>query len=83
MSELGETYAALREHNQEKRRYNLHSSIGILEKNEVPVEELSPTHFRVGVYDFWPSTGLFINRKTGQRGRGVFNLLKKIKPEGK
>ena len=32
-----------------------------------------------GKFDFWPSTGLFINRTTKERGRGIFNLFKIIK----
>ena len=28
--------------------------------------------------DYWPGTGLFIDRVTGRRGRGVFNLVKMI-----
>lgn len=33
-------------------------------------------HLVIGDFDFWPSTGLFKNRKTGKKGRGVFNLIK-------
>ena len=32
--------------------------------------------------DFWPSTGLWIFRKTKWKGRGVFNLLKRLKASG-
>lgn len=32
----------------------------------------------IGDFDFYPSTGLFRNRKTNKKGRGIFNLIKLI-----
>jgi hypothetical protein len=37
-------------------------------------------HYRVGDWDFWPTTGKFYNSKTGEKGRGVFELLKVVAP---
>lgn len=80
MSELSEDFKALREHGREKRASNMEKSVAVLNHSGVAFEFLSPTHLRIGDYDFWPSTGLFINRKTQKRGRGVFRLLEKVKP---
>lgn len=30
------------------------------------------------IYDLWSGTGKFLNRNTGEYGRGVFNLLEEI-----
>lgn len=75
MSDLGETFAALREHNLAKKQRNSEKSRELLTKYGVEFKELSSTHLRVGGYDFWPSTGLWIHTKTKFRGRGIFRLL--------
>lgn len=36
-------------------------------------------HLRIGCYDFWPGTDLFLNRKTNKKGRGLNALLDKLK----
>jgi hypothetical protein len=76
MSDIGETFAAMREVSQEKKRNNLVSSIQILKSNGIDFTQLSDHHFRIGDYDFWPSTGKFRNRITSKAGRGVFKLVK-------
>lgn len=65
---------------QKKRARNHQQSLGILKKNGIYFEVLneSGAHYRVGEFDFWPTTGKFINRKTKKDGRGVFNLIKEI-----
>jgi hypothetical protein len=78
MSELGEMYAEWKKEKQEKKIANHDNSIELLKEKKVPFKMFSNDHLRVGEYDFWPSTGLFIHLKTKKRGRGVFNLLKKI-----
>lgn len=40
---------------------------------------LSDTHLRIKLFDFWPTTGLYKNRVTGERGQGVDYLLKELK----
>lgn len=35
-------------------------------------------HYRIGDFDFWPSTGKYMERSTKKTGRGVFNILKKL-----
>lgn len=80
MSEIGDDFKALREFNKEKKANNFESSVQKLVGEGIPFQQLSNTHLRIGEFDFWPSTGLFIHRKTGKRGRGVFNLIKRVKP---
>lgn len=79
MSELGDLYAAWREHKREKKRANRSTSLGLLAQHGHLVEVLSQDHYRIGAFDFWPSTGLFINRETQKRGRGVFKLMEALK----
>ena len=84
MSELGEAYKALAEHNkverQEKKRLNKARSTQILADKGIPFQSFNNgVHLVVGTFDFWPSTGKFISHVTGEKGRGVFKLIKKIK----
>lgn len=78
MSELGETFKAWDEEKTLKKRSNSESSISILKENGIVYKILSTNgpHLRIGEYDFWAGTGLWINRKSRKRGRGIFNLLK-------
>lgn len=77
----GEMWAEYRQQRQEKKRNNIKSSLSILEQKGIEYKTLNAggAHYRVGDYDFWPSTGKFYNAKTGEKGRGVFNLLKALK----
>lgn len=58
------------------------SSLKILKANNVQPIILGPYHYLIKksdiAIDYWPRTGLFIDRKDKKRGRGVFNLLKKL-----
>jgi hypothetical protein len=77
MSDMGELFCAARVASQEKRSANLESSVELLTNSGVSFEKLSEHHYLVaGRYDFWPSTGLFIDRKTKSKSRGIFELLK-------
>lgn len=78
MSEIGDYYKDIEEFSKDKKKSNLEKSKNILAQNKIKFTELSCNHLRVGDYDFWPSTGLFIHIKTKKRERGVFNLVKKI-----
>lgn len=62
----------------EKKQNNLNQSIQIIENKNIEYKKLSDTHYRVKNYDFYPTTGLYINITTKKRGRGVFNLIKLI-----
>jgi len=75
-NEEAELWRKHREASQEKKAGNLQNSTQILKDRGVPFKVLSSIHYRVGDWDFWASTGLYIHRATGKRGRGVFNLIK-------
>lgn len=77
--EYAEAFKALKQDGQKKRASNLANSLNLLTAMGIEFRILSPSHARVGEYDFWPSTGLFIHTKTKQRGRGVKNLIRRIK----
>lgn len=86
MSEIGETYAALKEAGKIKKAANQENSAQILSDNGIAFEVRNyGNHLIIRtdgvIYDFWPSTGKFIARKGKTKGRGVFNLIKKIKGE--
>lgn len=74
-------YAEMREEGKARKKYNRENSIRILEEQRIDYKILSEGagHYRIGEYDFWPSTGKFINRMDGKSGRGVFELIKLIK----
>lgn len=78
--EYADAFKALREEGRKKRASNLANSLNLLTAMGIPFKLLSPTHARVGEYDFWPSTGLFMHTKTKARGRGVHKLIRKTKP---
>lgn len=77
--EYADAFKAMREEGRKKRASNLDSSLNLLIAANISFKLLSPTHARVGEYDFWPSTGLFIHIKTKKKGRGVRNLIKRLK----
>lgn len=79
MSELVEDFRALREINKKKKVDNHKKSIRILMLNNIQFETLSDSHLRIGIFDFWPSTGKFWNREKDSFGRGVFNLINQLK----
>jgi hypothetical protein len=74
----GEVWAEYRGNNQKKKAQNEIDSIKLLESKGIDYTILNKEcrHYRVMGFDFWPSTGKFYNQKTGQKGRGVFNLIK-------
>lgn len=80
MSEIGDIFKAHKEERREKRWRNVEASAQYLELHKVPFESHNGgLHLVVAEkYDFWPSTGRFINRKTKKSGRGVFNLVKRL-----
>lgn len=83
MSELGDTFDALHEHNREKKRNNMEQSTKILRDRGINFQSKNNgVHLIVEhngcTVDFWPSTGKFMFRKENFVGRGVFNLLKRL-----
>lgn len=75
-----EFYRELKAERQQKRASNRQLSVEILKARKIPfVTNNGGVHLIVCErFDFWPGTGLFIDRTTRERGRGVHNLLKRI-----
>lgn len=73
-------WGEIKKERQEKKWRNEKLSLDILRERRVEFEVLSEesAHYRVGQFDFWPTTGKFYNQRTGEGGRGVYNLLEKI-----
>lgn len=69
-----------REASKEKRKGNREWSTNLLQTRGVPfVSKNLGAHLIVAErFDFWPGTGLFIERKTGKKGRGVHKLLREL-----
>lgn len=81
MGDVGDDFRAWKDYKKKKKAANLEWSPDILRENDIKFTILSMEHYRVGEFDFWPTTGLFIHRKTKQRGRGVRNLIAKIRKD--
>lgn len=81
MSELGDDFKAWREDKRDKKENNYNRALDLLAEHGIKFERLSESHLRIGEIDYWPSTGLFINRKTKKRGRGIINLIKAVSAE--
>ena len=82
MGDMGEVFNELKKFNKAKKANNLEASTKRLEDAGIPfIKKNGGVHLIVGdgTFDFWPSTGLFINRATQRRGRGVKNLIKFLK----
>lgn len=80
MSEDAEMWEEYRGQNKEKRWKNFEQSIKLLDERGITYEILNREvgHLKVYGWSFWPTTGKFYNEKTGEKGRGVFNLIKKL-----
>lgn len=83
MGDMGEDFKALREHRKTKRQANKISSTEILTEKGIEFESKNfGEHLIIkdkkAILDFYPSTGLFIDRATKNKGRGIFKLLKKL-----
>ena len=80
MGDMGEVFSELKKHNKAKKRNNLEASTKMLEDAGIQlIKKNGGVHLIVdGAFDFWPSTGLFINRATQKQGRGVKNLIKAL-----
>lgn len=78
--DTGEMWKEHKKERRAKKEDNHKKSIALLEERGIKYRILSKenVHYRVGDWDFWPSTGKFYNQKTGEKGRGVFNLIKKV-----
>lgn len=84
MSDVGDDYRVLREMSREKRFRNRQSSLQMLRTAGLSVQVLNDgAHLVVGtqdLIDFWPGTGLWIERAHPKsKRRGVRNLIKRLK----
>lgn len=78
---MGEAFRMMRAESQIKRQMNRESSTKRLQREGIPFTSHNDgAHLIVlGVWSFWPGTGTFLHHTSRVRGRGVFNLLKRIK----
>jgi hypothetical protein len=84
MSEQTDIFNALGQIGRSKRQSNTKTSRDLLVRNGFKFESFNNgVMIRLCGYDFYPSTGLFLNRKTKTKGRGVFNLMRILKKERK
>ena len=66
----------IKERAAKKKSDNKNKSLSWLDRKNIKYKKLSEYHFRVRNYDFWPTTGVFINIKTKKKGRGISNLVR-------
>lgn len=80
-SEMGDYWRDVNSFRQNKRRENMLSSTEILDRANISYSSHNGgVHLIVAKrWDYWPSTGLFIDRQTKKQGRGIFNLLRIVR----
>lgn len=78
---IAHTFSAMRKMSQEKRASNREASAAMLIEAGIQFESKNDgAHLIVAdKYDFWPGTGLWMERGKTQRSRGVRGLIKRIK----
>lgn len=79
MSELGDDFREYRAMRKEKKERNVAQSVELLDQNGIPyiMHQGNNKHLLVaGRLNYWPSTGLWIDRITKRKGRGVVNLMR-------
>lgn len=83
-SEIGETFTALRERSRARRANNRSKSADMLRAAGVAfVARNGGAHLIVaGRWDAWPGTGLWVDRTTKERGRGVRELIRALRSAG-
>ena len=84
MSDMGDTFRAMKEHKVEKRASNTIQGKKALIQHGIIFKECNGgahiviDEYNTGIIDYWPSTGLWIPRNTKLKKRGIFALLKYI-----
>lgn len=81
MSEAKELFEAYKEAKKDKKAANVESSLALLRARNIEHQVCNWANHHTFVanrYDFWPSTGLWRDRKSGRTGRGVLNLIKRV-----
>lgn len=82
MGDMGEIFNAMKEASKEKRANNRDRSTEILVVAGIPfVSKNNGAHLIVAErYDFWPGTGLWMERGKAKKHRGIRSLIERIKP---
>lgn len=75
-SEIFNTWIDCRKTKFEK---NFKDSTDTLISQSVEFSRISSNQLSVGNFDYFPATGIFIDRLSKAKGRGVMNLIKKVK----
>lgn len=81
MSDMGEMYREWNAHKKEKRASNTRHSTEVLKAYGINFESKnSGAHLIIptgtSFIDYWPSTGLWVDRSSGKRRRGIVTLIK-------
>lgn len=82
-TEIFEQLEENRKESMQRRASNRTNSALVLEERGIPFESKNDgAHLVVGkkpyLFDFWPGTGKWKCRRTGNEGRGVFTLLDQL-----
>lgn len=77
MGDMKEYFKALDEVNARRKSAQALRSLLLLEASGFKFTVLNQNgpHVRVGSFDFWPSTGRFVDRKSNKWGRTIEALL--------
>lgn len=78
-NEITELWSQVKEERRIKKQSNYEFAKKKLKEEGIEFVEKPNSHFALKDYNFWATTGLYIHKKTNKRGRGIFNLIKKIK----
>lgn len=77
---IGETSEERSDRLDKNEEYSLKK----LKEKNIPFIQKGEFHYFVAnTWDYWPRTGLIINRKNKKRSRGIFNLIKLYKRDFK
>ena len=79
MGDMAEEFRAMKEFSRKSRKNRRDFAPNFLKKHHIQFEQFTDAHLRVGEWDFWPGTGKFKHMRTGESGRGIENLVKRVK----
>lgn len=81
MGDMGDLWRDVKETRRERKENYIQHILPALiilwraKLTKFGLQELNCSHWRIGQFDFWPTTGTFINRITGKRSNGIKKLL--------
>lgn len=80
MGDMGDVFRGMQEASKERRANNREGSAELLVLAAVPfVSKNGGAHLIVdGRIDFWPGTGLWMDRKSMKKRRGVQDLIRHV-----